>query len=178
MNQTNQRIRLTKKILVESLLNIAEKKPLMQISVRELCVQSQISRSTFYIHYDTLETFIEEQVQEFINYMPLFDLSMPEEKIREDISVYVNYIIKNHKKYMIFYENHCLERIIIQELKSRETVMGNQQIYSFLVDYTVHGTLATLYEWIRSPKSISEETISEIVFKLAYKAALLLKSQK
>lgn len=47
----NQRIILTKRLLKESLLQIMTKKNIQNISVKELCEESGINRSTFYNHY-------------------------------------------------------------------------------------------------------------------------------
>ena len=60
MNQENQRIKLTKRLVREALLKLLEKKPLRQISVRELCETAGINRSTFYRHYGAPENVLQE----------------------------------------------------------------------------------------------------------------------
>lgn len=47
----NQRIRVTKKILKESLTGLLYNKSIHKISVREICDDSQINRTTFYKYY-------------------------------------------------------------------------------------------------------------------------------
>ena len=51
MKKENQRVKLTKKLLKQSLLDIMDKKPVGSISVIELCEKAEINRSTFYNHY-------------------------------------------------------------------------------------------------------------------------------
>ena len=49
--EENQRVRITKKILRQSLISLLEIKSIHQISVRELCNKAEINRTTFYRHY-------------------------------------------------------------------------------------------------------------------------------
>lgn len=56
----NQRIRLTKRLLHESLLELLEKRPVDNISVKELCESAGINRSTFYAHYAVVRDVITE----------------------------------------------------------------------------------------------------------------------
>lgn len=51
MEQENQRIAITKRLLKESLLRLLEDKELDRITVTELCREAGINRVTFYRHY-------------------------------------------------------------------------------------------------------------------------------
>ena len=56
----NQRIRLTKRLLHESLLELLGKNTVEEISVKELCEHAGINRSTFYAHYGCIRDVITE----------------------------------------------------------------------------------------------------------------------
>ncbi len=56
----NQRIRLTKRLLHESLLDLLDKRAADDISVKELCEHAGINRSTFYAHYGNVRDVITE----------------------------------------------------------------------------------------------------------------------
>ncbi len=47
----NQRIRLSKTMLKNALLELLQKKPVEKISIYELCAAAQINRTTFYKYY-------------------------------------------------------------------------------------------------------------------------------
>lgn len=49
----NQRVVVTKRMLLESLLELLKRKQLNEISVTELCKRAGINRATFYKHYST-----------------------------------------------------------------------------------------------------------------------------
>jgi AcrR family transcriptional regulator len=49
--KTDGRVRYTKMIIRESLIDLMHKKPLAKISVTEICKTAGINRATFYAHY-------------------------------------------------------------------------------------------------------------------------------
>ena len=50
----NRRVKITKLMLQEALIDLLQEKALENISVRELVNKADINRSTFYSHYDTI----------------------------------------------------------------------------------------------------------------------------
>lgn len=52
--QEDRRIKRTKKVLKEVLIELLQDKKLQKISVKEICDRSDINRSTFYLHYNNV----------------------------------------------------------------------------------------------------------------------------
>ena len=52
--KNNQRFRLTKRLFHESLIRLLQKKPLYEITVSQLCSDSELNRSTFYKYYENV----------------------------------------------------------------------------------------------------------------------------
>ena len=80
MDNENQRVKLTKRLLRDALLSMMETKQIQQISVRELCEKAEINRSTFYKHYGAPENIFQEIQQELT--MRSRALSMPRSRAR------------------------------------------------------------------------------------------------
>ena len=88
----DRRIKKTKRILKETLISMLTKKPLDRITVTELCSQADVSRITFYTHYDDKFSLIDEIVQDLIEsaraeFMALQQLNNPN---RDGITAYLN----------------------------------------------------------------------------------------
>ena len=49
--ENNRSVRNTKKRLYESLMKLVGKKPLNQVTVKEITEDADVNRSTFYFHY-------------------------------------------------------------------------------------------------------------------------------
>ena len=56
----NQRTRLTKRLLRESLLELLREKPVDHITVKELCEYAELNRSTFYAYYTDVPALYQE----------------------------------------------------------------------------------------------------------------------
>ncbi|MGN1382319.1 MAG: TetR/AcrR family transcriptional regulator [Eubacterium sp.] len=64
--QENQRVRLTKTLLKNSLTELAETTPLEKISVKSLCSRAGINRSTFYTHYGSPYDVLHDMEDDFV----------------------------------------------------------------------------------------------------------------
>ena len=63
----NQRTRLTKRLLRESLLELLEEKPVERITVKELCEAAELNRSTFYAYYQDVLSLYYEMGNELVD---------------------------------------------------------------------------------------------------------------
>ena len=62
----NQRVMLTKKLLKASLTSLLQTQSIYQISIRELCDNAGINRSTFYKHYGSQFDLLSEMEQDLL----------------------------------------------------------------------------------------------------------------
>ena len=60
MSTENRRTTLTKKLLQNSLIESLEKKPIHEITIKEICDNADVNRSTFYRHYNTPHALFDE----------------------------------------------------------------------------------------------------------------------
>ena len=62
----NQRIMLTKRLLQTAFLKLLKVKPIHAISIRELCLEAGINRTTFYYHYGSQYDLLEDISRRFL----------------------------------------------------------------------------------------------------------------
>jgi len=58
--KTDGRVRYTKMVIKESLLQLLTEKPIQKITVTEICELAQINRATFYTHYHDVFDLLEQ----------------------------------------------------------------------------------------------------------------------
>lgn len=111
-NEEDLRVRRTKKLLNESLIMIMQKKPFEKITVKDICDDAMVHRTTFYMHfedkYDLLRYCMNELESPF-NSVDIDELSYEGYKkyymtVARDILGYVN-------------DNHDFFRMIIKKNK-------------------------------------------------------------
>lgn len=89
---------LTKKAIKESFLELLEKKPIDQITIRDITDNCGISRNTFYYHYADMPTLVEEIVMELAEEIIL---NYPDIKsLEQALNVGAEFILQNRRSAM------------------------------------------------------------------------------
>ena len=57
-NPQNKKVRMTKLLLKKSLFEYLAEKPITELNVRMICNKAQINRSTFYLHYKSIDDML------------------------------------------------------------------------------------------------------------------------
>lgn len=85
----NQRVRLSKQLLRESLIALLHEKSIHKISVREICDRAQVNRSTFYKYYGSQYELFNEMEKETLDFVNLH-LSVEPSTLAGDLSQITN----------------------------------------------------------------------------------------
>ncbi len=64
--KNNRRTLIKKRILKESLLELMQEKPVSKITIKDICDLSDMSRSTFYLHYQDQFELLEDIEKEVL----------------------------------------------------------------------------------------------------------------
>lgn len=163
----NQRIRISKAMLKTGLLKLLKEKPLNQISVYELCVVSQINRTTFYKYYGSPAELLNEIEADF--------MAQLDEDLKSMIVQSTNALLPvlNH-----LYEHRELFCLLIRSMPEQEFAahlfsipsisiifenMADKSSYSetkikYIRRFVFQGTLTVLRDWLSSetPEPVTE----------------------
>jgi len=175
----NQRVRLTKRLFHESMIRLLQKKPLYEITVSELCKDSEINRSTFYKYYENVRDVYEELEQEV--------LLQSEECIRNVTSIEEKSVIFQFEKLLLYIqENSDLYKILLENSAegdfpyklihtALDFVMNMPEFLGeewkgkedFCFVYVISGSLTVIRKWLKDGMKQSPHEISSIVYRLA-----------
>ena len=56
----SRRTRYTRKAMQDALIDLMRERPLGSITIKALCEQADVNRSTFYAHYDSIEELLHD----------------------------------------------------------------------------------------------------------------------
>ena len=84
--ELNRSVRNTKRRLRESLMKILKRKPLSNVTVKELIDDADVNRSTFYFHYQDVNSMVSEMENNFFNDF-LHALDAIEQKSHDAITI-------------------------------------------------------------------------------------------
>ena len=63
-NADDRRVKMTKKILKEALIEIMHTKPIHEISIKKICETADVNRSTFYHHYQSPQELYDDIIND------------------------------------------------------------------------------------------------------------------
>lgn len=172
----NQRERLTKLLLKQSLIRLLKEKNISHISVKELCTAAGINRSTFYLHYANAYDLLENVEQEIIN-----NTSAYLDKIETGnsgityILAFLEYIKKDEELFtvMLLTSNENVlfpKRLLNEVLKNIDSQLQlnvPERLKRYTYSYLVNGSLAIIQEWIQEGFILSSHELAELIFTLA-----------
>lgn len=181
----NQRERLTKLLLKQSLISLLKDKNVSQISVKELCVTAGINRSTFYLHYANAYELLEHVEQEIIDntneYLKKIEAS---DSATTYILAFLDYIKKNEDLFTVmlfktnddvFFPKRLLNEILMN-IDNHLQLKVPEDMKWFTYAYLVNGSLAIIQEWIRVKFTVSSHELAQLIFSLADHALMAYKS--
>ncbi|MDD4334148.1 MAG: TetR-like C-terminal domain-containing protein [Desulfotomaculaceae bacterium] len=177
--KVDRRIKYTKMVLRESFINLLEKKDISQISIKEICEDADINRSTFYAHYNDQYDLIEKiQNQLFENIemhlsaftqndLPIVPVDMVEqifECIQENARLCKLLLSErgdlNFQKrvLMLVYEK------IISDLTRGGTISKEDAEYIYA--FTLTGCIGAIQKWLNDDMNKSPRFMAETIIRL------------
>lgn len=174
-----------------ALISLLKKKSLEYITVREICEEAGVNRSTFYLHYEDIGDLLEETTRYLLNdFLSYFSTELK--------SVSLNYM-ECELDELIFINNKYLTPYLTYIKDNKEifsTVLSNSKTFNFeyihgkmfeniyipilerfgypiesrnyIVRFYLNGINAIVVEWLKSGCNISIEEIKNIIITCIY----------
>lgn len=180
MKKESRRVKMTKMLLNESFLKFLAEKPLARITVKEICEEADVNRSTYYAHYadpydqlKKLETEILIEMSIFVDSI-LTEGMQNEKKQRQTIKGILEYIqSKKHIFRILLGKDGDLdlqrdiltffgERIIGTQNSSKTA--DPERACRFI--YTSTGSFGLIYHWIMADSSVSSDMLADWIIAL------------
>lgn len=171
----NRRVRMTKKIMRNTLLELLEVMPLEKISVTLLCQKADINRSTFYAYYNDISDLLKDMEDSVIKNLPL----KPAETIRMSDE---EYLITLEGFFQYVRENDNLFRVLLINLGNgafcqrlieyvAETYIKHDHTSSrYAYIYVANGAVGSMRAWISENYPISTSEFASAVLEMSKKA--------
>lgn len=172
MNKSESKYYNTSLYMNQALIEILSKKDYEFITIKELCKKAGVNRSTFYLHYDSIDDLLKETIdnidKNFISYFSNKDMVFIEKLKNKD----KKQLILITPEYLIPYLNYIKEnRIIYQVSAKKPELMNSTQKFAFLQEnillpiykkfgieeakgkylsaYYINGIYSIINEWIK-----------------------------
>ena len=187
LNKSESKYYNTACLMDEALILLLEKKEYSYITIKEICEKAGVNRSTFYLHYETIDDLLSECIEyvgnkinkkfsnKVINKQVIKDSGLDDLLLitPEYLLPYLEFLKENKAIYKIAYSqpnvfkeqyvvNH-LHKNIFEPILNRFLVPKNEQKY--MMSFYLSGMGALMIEWIKNDCKEDIQTIINILMK-------------
>lgn len=168
----SRRVRMTKKILKDALLELMEDKHISRISIKEICELADVNRSTFYAHYDSQFALLDEIEKGIVDATPRINL-YTDAPIQGELRKFFEYLDENKRVCRILFKSSSpkqLEIAILDKIFGK-TEEKPQWITGLDLHNPVHvkmlmsafGGLAIVEKWIAGEFNCSADELADAI---------------
>ncbi len=176
----DRRVKYTTLLLKGSLIKLMKNYSISKISVKMLCEDADINRSTFYAHYndqfDLLRQLEQEVITEFENYIDMHTMTDPVDTVAI-LKQLLEYAAKNVDLFRVLLSENgdsefqrdilsLAQRQIISNLKSDQSL--DPRTSEYLQRFIIAGALEILQKWIQDGTVESTQQMAELLSKLLF----------
>lgn len=186
MNKSESKYFATAARMDEAFLKLIEKKDFTYITVKEICEEAGVNRSTFYLHYETIGDLLAESAQhiidEFVTYMPhdtIEFLEKLQDRPLEELYLitpeylvpYLTYIKEHRRVFQATVEQALALRMtdayqklschVFLPILNRFGVPPEEQKY--VLQFHISGLMAIINEWLKEDCRDSIEHIVSVM---------------
>lgn len=179
MKKENQRVKLTKRIFKNTLIELLKEKAIYNIKVKELCDKAELNRTTFYKYYENIydvladvEYDILKDSEQCINEIE----NITEIQIKNALYKQLCNIQRNKDVYYLLLVNSAdndfyskLMKTTIDLLKKNieQANIDLGENYEFIFSYIITGTIDIIKKWLYENESLDANHITNLIYDLA-----------
>lgn len=167
MVKSDRRVRYTKMVLKNAVVDLMQEKPIGKITVKEICEKADVNRGTFYSHYsdqfDLQKQVFDELVSGVDQIMDSSYFSANVERSGEMLTRIFGYLHDNRRIVSVMLGENCtidLQGEILSFLK-RKNLFGllppQSSVGEYLYAFTASGCLGVVRKWLLDGSEAAED---------------------
>ncbi len=177
-DRLDQRVRLTRQLLKNALVQLMQEQHISKISIRALCEVADINRSTFYAHYtdpyDLLEQAQQEALANLTGYLNKQDLDENHPISVQVLTKVLDYVKENVELFKALLSENC-DLAFQKDLMELAQIISAQQnpsldarLQEYIKIFGLTGAISILQKWLHEGTHESTAHMAALVIQLCY----------
>lgn len=171
----NRRVRMTKKLLKDALIELMQKDRISKISIKKICEQADVNRTTFYLHYTDQYALLDDIINEIYQYTKTY-LSEVDNTLGSigRTKAFFAYIKANREVFytlLVMEESpafeHKLLELLLESIVRYLPMECDSTMSKYGKIYIAQGHIQICKEWIKSDFDLSEDEIARLSYNLS-----------
>lgn len=164
----NRRTTMTKKLLQNSLIEILEKKPIHEITIKEICDNADINRSTFYRHYNTPHKLFDEIYDNV--YHDILDIAnqfrMPNFNSVDAMTQILNYCEEKRRLCLVLLSENGELNIgknfsdLVTQAVMNTPDSAPSELHMYVVQFMAAGMANFIWNWLKNENRLPARTVA------------------
>lgn len=181
--KNNRRVRFTRSALREALIDLILEKPLVSITVKDICARADINRSTFYLHFKDVTDILRTTEDEIIEHTPTHKRKFLD--LQEIEGFFTDFLeqIRNNPRIMKVIQVLCSEQgdpYFVRKLQTMtyEAFLDgwdmhmmpemSEQRKLLVFSYTISGMVSMLSTWATRAQDTPTEQVVSLLMGLMW----------
>ena len=169
----NRRVRMTRQLMKDALLELLEQQELISITVTAICERADVHRSTFYKYYTDPADLLRDIEQDFLRMIPVpsrIPDQQDQEQLLAETTAFFDKVKLNGKAFRILFGkstgNSFSTRLVEYLCSGTFPVKKDADELSerYIHLYIACGTVGMLREWIDTDFELSSRKIAEMMY--------------
>lgn len=167
----SRRVRMTKKLLKASLIELMKETPLHSITIKDICDGADVNRSTFYRHYETQFDLYDDIIGDISADIEVILSEYSGEK--RDICVFLTntleYIEKNRETFLVILSDkgsiglgEAFNKITTKFLPTESTT----ELGTYIAQFVAAGMTSVLWTWLNQENRRSAKDVARVIYAL------------
>jgi AcrR family transcriptional regulator len=176
----DRKSRYTRMVLRDSLIELMKEKPITKITIKEICENADINRTTFYAHYkdqyDLLQKIEEETIAWFEDMLNKYDYKRSNNEIAEMIELILTHVADNSNSIQVLLSengNLYFQKKIFSHFINKELVVkhfagkiNDEKSFEYYMIFIMNGIFGLIQHWLKNKMAISVSEMSKILLKI------------
>ena len=170
----DRRVRKTRALLLDGLIQLMEQKDIQDISVKELSDLVDINRGTFYLHYSDIYDMLHKIEDElFMEFNAILDRDLTEEGHNDSVVTTLQDIFSFLEKHRdiarvmlgphgdLTFTNH-LKDLVKNRMQHTLTAYARTDYYEYYSPFIISGFIGVIETWLQQPDPQSPKEMAKI----------------
>lgn len=175
-NKEDRRVKYTKMVLKESLIDLLSKKDISCITIKQICEEADINRATFYTHYsdqfDLLRQIEDEFLQNVKAYIAVFKQKKADAILVDVLEEIFEYIKDNAKLCRLLLSKQgnleFQKRIMMLIYDTNLVAKPNESLKKgeeeFVYSFIITGCVGVIHKWLEEGMKQSSRAMAGMIF--------------
>ena len=162
------RVKMTKRLLKQSLIELMHEKSLHDISIKDICAGADVNRSTFYRHYNTQFELYDDIVEDItMDIAGIYASCAGEDYTAQGfLTEILKYIEVNRETFLVILSGNS--NVSMGETFNRFTnrfidAENASELSVYIIQFVAAGMTSFLWTWLNKEKRRSAEDVALII---------------